>query len=54
MDYPYKIYDRNGRLVCQGTSRYSPERELQMLASGYTIKLNGKRLTKKEITARGE
>ena len=54
MDYPYKIYDRNGRMVCQGTSRYSPEIELLMLSHGYTIKLNGKRLTKKEITARGE
>ena len=52
-DYPYKIYNPNGRLVCQGTSRYSPEIELHMLSHGYTIKLNGKRLTKKEITAKG-
>ena len=49
--YPYKIYDRFGNLVLQATedARYSKETELGLLEHGYTIMLDGKRLTKKEI-----
>lgn len=48
---PYKVYDRFGKLVLQTTeeSRYSKEIELGLLEHGYTIKLHGKKLTKKEI-----
>ena len=49
--YPYKIYDRYGELVLQATEacRYPKEIELGLLEHGYTIKLNGKKLTKNEI-----
>ena len=49
--YPYKIYDRYGELVLQATEacRYSKETELSLLEHGYTIMLNGRKLTKKEI-----
>lgn len=49
--YPYKIYDRYGKLVLQTTEacRYSKETERSLLEHSYTIKLHGKRITKKEI-----
>lgn len=49
--YPYKVYDRFGKLVLQAPedSRYSKETELGLLEHGYTIMLHGKKLTKKEI-----
>ena len=49
---PYRIYDRDGRLMESrpASLRHPPEIELSMIESGYTIKLNGKKITKKEIT----
>ena len=49
--YPYKVYDRFGKLVLQTTevNRYSKETERGLLEHGYTIMLHGKKITKKEI-----
>ena len=49
---PYKIYDRDGvlKMSAPESLRYSKETELSILNAGYTIKLNGKKITKKEIT----
>lgn len=48
---PYKVYDQNGTLVMQAVEecRYKKSVELQLLDDGYTIKLHGRKLTKKEI-----
>ena len=53
-DKPYKVYDREGRQVCQRTEtlRYSKEIELSILKSGHTIKLHGKRITQKMVNDR--
>lgn len=53
-NYPYKVYDRTGRLVMQGleTVRYEPNTERDLLESGHTIKLHGKRITKKDVQNR--
>lgn len=50
-NYPYKVYDQSGRLVMQATEgcRYDRETEKSLLESGHTIRLNGKRITKKEV-----
>ena len=50
-NYPYKVYDSSGRLMMQATEscRYDRETERSILQAGYTIKLNGKRITKKEV-----
>ena len=50
-NYPYKVYDPSGRLVMQATEncRYDRETERSMIRAGYTIKLSGKRITKKEV-----
>ena len=50
-DYPYKVYDPNGSCVMSAPAscRYDKETERSLLAAGYTIKLNGKRITKKEL-----
>ena len=48
---PYKVYDRSGTLVLSAPEdcRYSKEIERGLLEHGYTIKLHGKKITKKEI-----
>lgn len=50
----YQVYDPAGTLVLQSTEscRYSQALEMAMLNEGYTIKLNGKRLTKTEVKKR--
>lgn len=49
---PYRVYDRDGRLAESrpASLRHPPHIELSMIEAGYTIKLNGKKITKKEIT----
>lgn len=49
---PYRVYDRDGRLMESrpASLRYPPEIELSIINAGYTIKLNGKRILKKEIS----
>lgn len=48
---PYKIWDRFGNLVLQAAEddRYAKETERGLLDAGYTIKLHGKKITKKEV-----
>ena len=51
---PYHVYNRDGRLMMSGPEkmRYTKKTELNLLEAGYTIKLHGKKITKKEITER--
>lgn len=57
MATPYiEIFNRDGVCVermAQGCARYSTATELDMLERGYTIKINGKKLTKKELKEDG-
>lgn len=50
---PYvEIFDRDGRpmqSIYPGCERYPREVELDMLERGYVIRVNGKRITKKEL-----
>lgn len=52
-DKPYvEIFDRDGRSVhamYPGCERYPREVELNMLEAGYTIKVNGRKVTRKEL-----
>ena len=50
----YQVYAPDGRIVMQSTEgcRYDKDTEKQMLESGYTIKLGGKKLTKKQAMDR--
>lgn len=52
--YPYKVFSPAGEVVLQSIPecRYPREVELKMLEAGYTILLNGKRLTKTDIKRR--
>ena len=54
---PYvEITDRDGRpmhAIYPGGERYPRDVELDMLERGYTIKINGKKLTKKELREDG-
>lgn len=54
MDYPYQIYDRYGTPVLQAKEecRYPKEIERGLLEHGYTIKLHGKRITKKDVNGK--
>ena len=49
-DLPYQVYNSEGTLVLQAAEscRHSQKVELDHLENGYTIKLNGRKLTKKE------
>ena len=51
MDLPYQVFDSSGRLVLNADvcCRYPRATELNLLDAGYTIKLNGRKLTKKEV-----
>lgn len=51
MDYPYEIYNPVGQRVMYSpeSCRYSRDIELDMLEAGYTIRLNGKKITKTEL-----
>lgn len=57
MKTPYvEIYNRDGKRVetmCDGCARYAAA-ELDMLERGYTIKINGRKLTKKELKENAE
>ena len=50
-DYPYVVYNSAGAPVMQApeSCRYPKETERSLLDAGYTIKLHGKKLTKKEV-----
>lgn len=51
---PYQVYNSAGTLVLQApeSCRHSKKVEQDHLENGYTIKLNGKRITKKESNNR--
>lgn len=48
---PYQVIDPSGNTVLQAAEscRYSKEVELGLLQHGYTIRLNGRKITKKEL-----
>ena len=48
---PYQIYNSEGALVLQAkeSCRHSKAVELDHLEHGYTIKLHGRKITKKEV-----
>lgn len=48
----YTINNPTGEVVLQApeTCRYSRQVELELLAAGYTIRLHGRKITKKELT----
>lgn len=50
-EHPYEIIGPNGQpiMTAPESCRYSRRIELDMLEAGYTIKLNGKRITKSEL-----
>lgn len=51
MELPYQVISPSGQLVMEApeSCRYPRRIELDMLEAGYTIKLNGKRITKTDI-----
>lgn len=49
MDLPYIVINPAGDVVLQSIERYPRRVELDLLEWGYTIKLNGRKLTKSEI-----
>ena len=48
----YTIHNPAGELVLQAPDfcRHSRQVELELLAAGYTIRLHGRKITKKELT----
>ena len=48
----YTVHNPAGELVLQApeSCRYPGRVELEMLAAGYTIRLHGRKITKKELT----
>lgn len=49
----YVVYDHDGKAVLAApeSCRYPREIELSLLSAGYTIKLNGKKVTRKEANS---
>lgn len=47
----YRVYNRDGKAVLAApeSCRYPKETERSLLEAGYIIKLNGRRITKKEV-----
>jgi hypothetical protein len=56
MDLTYQVVDPNGKTVLQAeeSCRYPKEIELGLLKHGYTIRLNGKKITKREAENAGK
>lgn len=52
----YSVHGSDDRTLMYTDSdiRYPPETELSMLSAGYTIRRDGKRITKKEIMQNAE
>lgn len=53
---PYKVVGSNGRILYQVplSLRHPPRIERELMDEGCSIWINGKRLTKKEVTQRGQ
>lgn len=51
MEYPYVVTNPAGQVVLQAAAgcRYPKQVELDMLENGYQIRLDGRKLTKKEL-----
>ena len=51
--YPYRVYDSAGEQVLYAPEccRHDKKTERSLLESGHTIKLHGRKLTKKEVRA---
>lgn len=51
IDYPYQVFSPTGQPLMEApeSCRYPRKVELSILDAGYTIKLNGKRITKAEL-----
>lgn len=49
--YPYQVYNPAGDLVLQAPAscRYLRPRERQLLDAGYTIRLEGKKILKRDV-----
>ena len=54
-DFPYTVTNPSGEIVLQAAEscRYPRLVELALLEAGYTIRLNGKFLTRADIRKRG-
>lgn len=52
----YSVHGQDGTILMQSAMdfRYPPETELSLLNSGHVLKLNRKRITKKEVQQRAE
>lgn len=53
---PYRVVGANGRILYQAprSLRHPPRIERELMDSGCSIWINGKRLTRKELTQRGQ
>lgn len=53
---PYKVVGANGRILYQAplSLRHPPRIERDLMDQGCTIWIDGKRLTRKELTQRGQ
>lgn len=51
MKLTYFVSDRNGNVVLQAAAecRYPKHTELSLMDAGYTIRLDGRKITKKEV-----
>lgn len=54
-DRPYRVYNREGRLMESRPANLPlpPHMERSLLDAGYTIKVNGKKITKKSLESKG-
>lgn len=55
-DYPYQVFSPTGQPLMEApeSCRYPRKVELSILDAGYTIKLNGKRITKADHKSRSK
>ena len=53
---PYKVVGSNGRILCQAplSLRHPLRIERELMDQGCAIWINGKRLTRKEVSQRGQ
>ena len=51
MDFPYQVFNPQGICIMEAPAkcRYPPRTERSILEAGYSIRLNGKRITKTEV-----
>lgn len=51
MEHPYVVFDPKGKPVLEAAEscRYPKRIELDLLEAGYTIRLHGKKITRKEV-----